>query len=509
MDIFNKLIREAILEENKNLKLFNSLITKWFGEINDQNAEKTTAILRNFVNIKDRLKLNMPEVNAFVTKFPRTFDPNNLKDITKYSLEQIKFLNDQFFDEPDPNEEVTDDPIFRGNDLPATPERIQASKNLWFGQKNLMVNENGFRIYAVPDRQTAINFGYYLQYLLKTDAFKNKPGHILWCISRPNINTNLWVNYRDRRTFYFVIDESKGEGNDKYLSALQYATDSVTNYRLTGIDNDGSDPTKNEEELYEIYPKLRGYLDLIKQKEFNGKIEVSENKEIVNRITEIPGDEYEYAIMSMRYKKQYIDKGKTLNRKKSWETTTPDLRKAYIDTIDKDNVYEKLSSQELLTYIQTLPNDVKSIDSRLKKIGLQGIVTVFYKLMKDNYIVSKFSIKNQNIVIFKNRINNTFGIYNVIEGKWVEKNGTIYYDSFTIGQRTTQIDRENKKIYYMHEYRSATDTFYTITPSNEISSSKCYIATRKAYDEIIEEFKSNPESIIDKDLEINEFKMKK
>ena len=55
---------------------------------------------------------------------------------------------------------------------------------------------------------------------------------------------------------YFIIDETKNPENNNnvnvaqyYLTALQYATDSGTGYRMTSIMNDGTDPVFTKEEL--------------------------------------------------------------------------------------------------------------------------------------------------------------------------------------------------------------------------------------------------------------------
>lgn len=481
------LIFDIIVEDIKNKTLFEFLLKKWYGENGPTNQQKIEGeeLYKKFVELRNRLSPNLPDVATFLNRFDggnfEKFEPNNLKDITKYSYEQIKFLIGEFFDlNVNLNDEETD-PIFNGRDLPPTDERVEASKNLWYSKgKNLIVDEEGFRVYLIPDQKTSINFGYYQNHVTNRPPYtEQSKSHMTWCTTRYNVNNNLWSSYRNRRTFYFIIDESKNpeiepnvQINQYYLSALQYATDAGSeNFRLTSILNDGSDPIFSEENLYSIYPKLRGNLEKIVKIPFDPVSEVGENTDIVNMMNEIEGNRYEFAVMEKRHKKAYIDRGKPLTKGKSWESMDESLRATYIDLTTRHNVNERFTFS-IIDKIKEKSANVTSLNRRLEIIGLGGIGYIAELLMKD-FVVYRTSLDNSKISIFRTKSSSDkkFGIYDGSKIDWLQSKGINYGPYYTLNDDIDLYFDDQGESYIIEKFeingQEDNKSFYCIFPNKE------------------------------------------
>lgn len=434
------LIFDMLLEEFGNKKLLNSMLTKWYGqELTDEQKNEGEFLLTKFFELKNRLSLKLPEVVTFLNKFDN-FDVKNLKEVTVYTLEQVKFIVGEFFEIESIGAPQDDTPeVLRGRNLPPIPERIEASKGLWYSQNsNLLINEDGFRVYTIQSRKDSINFGYYQGHMSQQEPYTSQRSHMQWCTTRYNESSNLYGGYRNRRTFYFIIDESKNPEiqpdvniSQYYLSALQFATDSPTNYKVTSMLNDGSDPVFTEEQLYQIFPKLRGHLDKIKPIPYD-ESELGAITDDLDRVDERETNGYEFAKVSKQLKKRYIDAGKTLTKQRSWETMDDGLKQAYIDLTTRQNLFERFSTKELLEKIKTRSGEVKSLDRRVKIIGYDDGFGVLYSKMMETEFISdqRFSLKNNSFSLFENRRTKKFGIFNKSKGEWASLGGVVYEDFY-------------------------------------------------------------------------------
>jgi len=125
---FNELITDVIYEEIKNKKLFNALLDKWKLEKPNLSPDETEKLITVFQRIQNGLKPEKPQVFSFLSRFDgehgfEKFDPNNLKDITKYSYQQISFLVGEYTED----EEEAQGDVFAGKDTKPTEEKIAAS----------------------------------------------------------------------------------------------------------------------------------------------------------------------------------------------------------------------------------------------------------------------------------------------------------------------------------------------------------------------------------------------
>jgi hypothetical protein len=466
-----------LLEEFGNKKLLNAMLTKWYDqELTDEQKNEGEFLLTKFFELKNRLSLKSPEVVTFLNKFSN-FDVKNLKEVTVYSLEEIKFIVGEFFDiETLPNPQDDTPEVLRGRNLPPTPERIEASRGLWYSQNNnLLINEDGFRVYAIQDRKDSINFGYYQGHMSQEEPYASQRSHMQWCTTRYNESSNLYGGYRNRRTFYFIIDESKNPEiqpdvniSQYYLSALQFATDSPTNYKVTSMLNDGSDPVFTEEQLYLTYPKLRGHLDKIKQIPYDDS-ELGVITDDLDRVDERETNGYEFAKVSKQLKKRYVDAGKTITKQRSWETMDDGLKQSYIDFTTRQNLFERFSTKELLEKIKTRSSEVKSLDRRVKLIGYDdGFGVVYSKMMETEFISDqRFSLKNNSFSLFENRRTKKFGIFNKSKGEWASLGGVIYEDFYNKIDDDTFIS-DDGEIFTVEIYSKSSSpddsSFYIVIP---------------------------------------------
>lgn len=436
-----ELIYDMLIEEFGNKKLLNLMLTKWYGqELTDEQRSEGEFLLTKFFELKNRLTIKLPEIVTFLNKYDN-FDANNIKEITVYTLDQAKFIVGEFFDFENGLTSQDDTPeVLRGRNLPPSPERVEASKSLWFAQNsNLIINEDGFRVYAIKNRKDSINYGYYEGYMSKQEPYVSQRAHRQWCTTEHNESSNLYGGYRNRRTFYFIIDESKNPEvqpnvliSQYYLSALQYATDSPTNYKVTSILNDGSDPVFTEQQLYRIYPKLNGKLDKIVPVEYN-QSELGSITDDLDRVDERESNPFEFAKVSKQLKKRYVDAGKTITTRRSWETMEDGLKKAYIDLTTRENVFERFTTQELLDKIKSKTSELNSLDRRVKIVGYEnGFGALYSKMMETKFIPNqKISLKNNGLSLFQERTTKKFGVFSISKGDWITFNGVTYNDVFT------------------------------------------------------------------------------
>jgi len=178
--------------------LYIFIFDKWKLEKPNLSPDETEKLITVFQRIQNGLKPEKPQVFSFLSRFDgehgfEKFDPNNLKDITKYSYQQISFLVGEYTED----EEEAQGDVFAGKDTKPTEEKIAASKELWGGEENLIINEDGFRVYSIPDQKTSIKYGYYVETINRSQPSSNSP----WCVTwrQDQGRTNMWGSYRNQR----------------------------------------------------------------------------------------------------------------------------------------------------------------------------------------------------------------------------------------------------------------------------------------------------------------------
>ena len=157
---------DVLVEEIKNKKLFNFLLKKWFGDSpTPEQMKRAEKDLTLFSEKQKSLTSKNPAVYSFLIRhdgehgFP-AFDPLKLMDISQYSLVEIESLLHEFRDES----LTTQEDEFSGK-LESSPQKVSASKKLWLSDRDVVVEEEGFKVHYVSDARESIKYGYYQQKL--------------------------------------------------------------------------------------------------------------------------------------------------------------------------------------------------------------------------------------------------------------------------------------------------------------------------------------------------------
>ncbi len=508
---FTNIVYDMIVEEVKNKSLINSLLAKWQTENQSLTYQDVESIYERFAGrIQNGIRLDKPEVLTFLNhfdgvhtkpKFPR--EPNLLKDITKYTYAQIIFLIDEYGLGDGGVEQI--DRFRIGNDVEPNEEIIEASKELWSSDKNAVINENGFRLYGVPDQATAIKYGYYEGEMAKKihRLFPQEYGFNQWCVTRYRINSNLWSSYRSRRyTFYFAIDDNRNfnvqpqEGEEVeapkfnyakyYLSAIIVLDASASNFKIADLQNN-NEYDISWEKLIQIFPALDGKRELFKWKEYNEDEELVNPSDIRNKINEDRNSPWWFARMTKANKAAYIQNQGTLREPDSWLSMDEDLRKLYIDTSTRNNILDKFKSRAFLRTILSIPANKKSLERRLGILGFEnGLNVIVDNIIRNDFEPYRTSMDNPNLVIYESRGDGKYAIYNTLTLSPLVKDG-VDYDAFYSLIKTLAYTDKNGTLYYIEVFSKTNqvdnESFYSIMiPSVDIA--KCHILTAKQWENV-------------------------
>ena len=387
---FQELIFGALTEEIKNKKLLDTLILKWNDEYKEMNPgateipqEEVNNVYDGFLKIQGGLRPELPQVitflNHFDGRFGRTsFDELNLKDLTKYTYKQIKFLLGEYNEGNPVNVNVD---VFSGKDTKPTPERIEASKKLWTGEDNLIFSEGGLRVYEPKNQQTSIRYGYYYHTIYKQAMGypQDYPDTNIspWCVTwrfDDMGKTNQWVSYRSaqRRTFYFVIDENKDITNEYFISTIQNDPTVSSGFRITSLKNNG-DNVKTWDDIAQIYPQLKNQKSLFVSVPY--KEEEEAVKDEIGRINEIIGHEYEFRRQPRNIKERFIERGGVLTKPESWQSMDENLRNVYIilPGLNNNSLLERFSTMNFVKEIKKVERTWKYLDKQIKRFNTRGV----------------------------------------------------------------------------------------------------------------------------------------
>ncbi len=486
-------IFEEILEEEvQNKKLFAALMSRWREDKPDLDENAGERIYNRFQEIKNALNPKLPQVSSFLNRFDGQFGydlfySDNLKDITKYSYKQIKSLIDEYTP-LDELEHIEDQTVFDPKDTKPTNEKIIASKDLWFGSRDCIINVDGLRVYDIKNQSESIKFGYYVEGVNKLYNRPNQP----WCVTwrKDQGRTNMWGTYRGagyQRSFYFIIDESKSPEVQKneeisryYLSALQFSPNTAAKFILTSVKNDG-DNTKTWSEIVDIYPKLKDFKDLIRNKPYS-EDELKEHS-IVGRITEAPG-QFEFRRQEKNLKKSYINNGGVLQNPLSWIAMDGELKAIYINATNAGNAVSRFGNYQFLNEVRKVGNDWTLLNNRLKNVGLQnGVGTIFSHLIKNDYKPGRISLNNPNIVIYISKTDGKYGIFHLGHGDWYKMGSTVYEPIYSKIRSQGILDQNNKP--YLLEIFGVGNTendksFYSVFPVEGVSA-KSYLLSHDGF----------------------------
>jgi hypothetical protein len=476
-------------EDNRNKQLLQSLLKKW----SEENPQLTMSEVENIVYTefapkKNGLSPKSAPVFSFLSRFdgehgnPK-FDQKFLPDITKYSYKQITSLLSEYRDD---DFVIPEDQVFSGKDRKATPGRIEASKNLWYGDTDAIINKDGLRVYFVPDQKESMKFGYYQQYCAEKLFNGNQ-----WCVTGRNTSdsrTNLWGTYRPARTFWFIIDESKLDGKTPeqyksegltydtirnghpikyFMSALQVVTDTNEGYRLTSFLNVGDTPM-TWDQIVNIYPQLADEKEKFNFVTYRAQLEQEDNN-ILNRITEEENSPFEFKRQERKIKKSFLNARNPIHEIGSWKSMDEGLRDIYILNTTKEDAYDKFQKYEFIREVQKVGNQWKMLNDRLIQVGLNGVASLFDNALQKEFKIGRFSLDNKNIRLYKSKLTHLFGIYHGMYGSFLKYNGVFYEPNYALHDTAVWLDDEEKSYVvetYTDDSRQINNaTFYCIFPT--------------------------------------------
>ena len=458
---------EFVNDEINNNEFIKNTIVKWYGANADEDEKyKAYKIIKWFNSFRPNLSIDNDEVKSFLYRFDGAhadkpyFDPQNLKDLSKYNITQAIGLYQEYHDVSQEMGRNDEEAFQTGGGL-STEAKREASKHLWESDNNVVFQDGPIKVHYIPDQKTAVKYGYYQQEIRNQILGYNwNSGNITshWCVTGRGSRdswTNLWGRYRSEgKTFYFVIDESKlpqeGETpnrNDmtKYcLGALQRFPGSRTGWVLTSVLNDNDNPF-TWDEILRIYPQLQGQQDTFKAVEYDPNVELNVDTSIIGRINENPGSPMEFAKQDPAIKKAYIDEGHPLKTAKSWETLNSYLRNLYIARTDEGNMFNSYQTTNFIDAIKKTPNFYQLLENKIKAIcdrstnmtiKNRGIGVLYQNIIKHKFEILRTSIDNDNLILAINKEDEDqtketkCGIYNMSSGEWVTYDGIMYSNDY-------------------------------------------------------------------------------
>lgn len=469
-DLVYDLVIEAEISQKRRESIqkdLNFLRERWGDKFSPQEIEK---YYEWFEKTKNNFNIQLPQWRSFLYRFDgqhgySQFDVANIKEITKYTSLQIKSIYDEY--NPAIGGEENNAEVFSSKDRKPTPEKIEASKELWYGKNNLIYENDGFRVYDINNQQTSINFGYYLKTLHDAPYhFSGGP----WCTTWHGDN-NYYPSKRPNRSFYFVIDESKhpdkvsNQDVSKYfLSALQAMKGGT--FALTDITNPG-EISYTVERLLQTYPKLSEVLDKIVFQPYDEESELIIDN-IISRINEIPGHKYEYGRLDREFRLQHIAQGGTISTAASWQKSDKQLRNMYIMNSTKENINDRFSTYEL--FLELSESDKNSLERRISQLFEGGTLSLIVQnVMKNEFAVGSVSIDNPDILLYKSTKTNKFGLFHSKHVDWLTFNGVKYDAFYNKIDETVYVDDEGN-MYVVETYSKSgqpdDSSFYCVQPSD-------------------------------------------
>jgi len=529
--LINEILNQIILNEAKSkaqMELIKSLHKKWSKQMTNLTLDDTEKIFDAHKKIANNLSPEQIPVKNFLNRHDgkhgfKKYSINNLKDISTIDVKSLlDFLRERSGFVLEQNT-TNNDVVFKDDNFSITPEKVKASKQMWFDESSAMINEPEFRVYNIDSQKKSIRMGYFYHDVFKKiqlNRLRNNQSLLgpPWCITwrgtngyiREEINgttvtlvssgTNLYKSYRSESRynpykFYFVIDQSKDPLNPDngkfFISSIAVQNDG--RYRLISMFNDGENLV-DWKGLVNIYPKLENHKDDFVYVPYSENEDENQiQKSLVDRIVEINRDgttDGPNIFWRQNYdiKKEYIEQGGYLTKAKSWESITPDLRQMYIDTIEVHNAYSKISTDEIFKAITSQTGTRNSLDRRLKIIGKKGVAYLAKNLMQNLYDIAYKSTNNDDIIINTTRRNyndmNTFqqyGIFDASQNDFLQKDGIEYTMGFV--KSKSFFVKENRTIFTAIEFSKQNVKFYIIIDKSKIGHA--YIFTKKSFYKLI------------------------
>jgi hypothetical protein len=437
-----------------------------------------------------RRHVNLPEIAALANRFPEMqnvlSDHAKIRDIQNYTWEQMEFFMDRV------NTQQTNVELevkIEGD----TPELQKASAyKIWENARNKIVNERNLVVIKVESKPESIALGY-LQHILnneETEREKRRSGssHVHmnnnWCITYGvGEGNNMYYDYRNRRSYYFVLDKNRPEHDLYYLSVLQPIKTGHREYPyvVTLRNNMGERHNLEWHEVVDTWPALEGKQNLFKYfdltyKEVN---DISIDKINFKENTRNNPNPYDFAIQNITMQRRYIESNRYINNTRAFDVLPHDEKKLYIAmTKLEGSDYKKRYRCDdpndplgMLNLIQDTPGGLyKFLDGVILKDrlgivsgvhGLKvGIVGIELKIL--------YSTVDEKYTLYQQRNNNLIGIMNMETLDMVKPMQYIHSKTQMV------FDNQINRPYLMYRYvdQHGNDYFYFILPLENLTGDK-------------------------------------
>ena len=473
--------QEPVVKKQKPLSPVEKVKIKWLSENPHLNDFMMDGIIESFNNRKNNLRVyidpnsgptvrNMAEIYALNQRFPDfpAEDIQKLKDVQTYTWEQIEFLMDRF----NTTEAAAEVDFSIEGDTPE--DRKISAIQKWEKEYNKLIDENGIVVHKIEGKDEAIALGR-LQHILV-----DKYGGSRWCVTLPpgSGGNNLYTGYRDRRSFYFVMDKNKPENDTYYISALQVVDMTKNQYEgpfvVTPRPN-GDQMGKSWEDVVGIFPALQGKENMFriipksKKEQFDGVLDTirfypnPQNPPAAN----------DFAIQSRAVQEMYVDSpNRVINDPRSFMTLSEDLQKKYVANTTLDNYkskYKNLDDSKPFGMLDALGSkNLRFLDAMMKsQLGIKdGVLAVKTSILKLNYNTSYGDSQNDSIKMFISKVGQKYGIMDLNTIEWIKPL------NYLRTKAETYFTPEDRKLYILQRYTNedGSDYFYWLFPKENLTS---------------------------------------
>jgi hypothetical protein len=416
--------------------------------------------------------INQPEFVALHEAFPEfnVSDISTIKDITKYPWGVMEF----FMDRVNHAQVIGDLDYDIGNpDTTTIEERFRNAYSKWNRSYNRLINENGFTVFRIEGKDESIALGR-LQHLLVA-KYNNVQYGNPWCITvPPGGGTNLFESYRDRRSFFFVLDRNRPEDDNYYVSVISVVDLTKNRYEgpfvITPRRN-GDQQQQTWENLLQIYPQLQGKETLFR---IIPKTRKEQEEVRLDQIVFREGDPHDFAIQNLLIQRRYIESGRLINSPRAFRvlpyTEEDNLRKSYIARTTLDDYKTRFKctiAAKPFGMIDLIKNENPGLygfldNSILKtQLGIKNGVLDLKKAILGVSYAEVYTDPASKNVMYSDKQSQRMGIMNIDTIDWIKPIDYMKSTSMlviTSDRKTLVLNR------YVSSFQNGGDYFYWLLP---------------------------------------------
>jgi hypothetical protein len=456
-----------------------------------------------------------------------------LKDARNYSLEEMKFILDQY------NANTIDaqaNQIAREQAftiLPWNETRGDKSRSEYDAGRNLVFSssDNKVRVYAIENQADAIRAGYYqLNVKAKWSALSSKglvqsDDHMgsQWCVTRAERGNSFYSGYRqyasysDNKdyTFYFVIndnlnfydltEEEIAEKPEEWrkLSNLKFYVNMFCiqpeNHRghqsgrvkVSPLTNPG-EPGWDWSFIEQKFPGISEGREAFKVRPYDDDEMIGgEQNAGYNENSDSPRF---LGAQSQAVKRAYIIGERqpgTIVNPEVWRSLDDLSKKAYFEAADSRNYIDMYKSAALFKEIKANPQTYKDMVYHVTQIHKipNGMDTIKNNIIKNEFNEEPYRIsdKNKDVVLLQKRNGNTFHLFDKNKMEMYEKDGVEYNGDYLKDKTMLIIKADNESERFTAERfnkvrgANSDDTFWVIYSFKKLS----YILTNDKFEQLM------------------------